>query len=298
MTRAALGMVAAAIVVAVAAAAPTGAQAPGPTFRTGTDRVRVDVLVTEDGEAVSHLKAGDLAIWDNGVLQQPEMVDAGGPVKVLLVLDISSSVAGERLQHLRAASSELLNALKDDDQVGLITFSERLDQLVPLTTDHEKVRAALERVQAGGRTALYDAVFTGLSLGAGESGRWLMLVFSDGADTASWLTATEVLDAAKRASLVVCGVTAGVAARANEAVPWLEEMVQTTGGRAVDAMADKEIGRVFVRLLEEYRSRYLLAYMPQGVPRGDGWHAIKVRVAGPRARTAKVTARRGYLSVE
>jgi Ca-activated chloride channel homolog len=267
------------------------------TFRTTTDRVRVDVLVTAGDEPITGLSAADFRIWDNGVAQQVDMIEAGGGVKVLLVLDVSSSVAGERLTQLRAASERLVDALHDGDQVGLLSFSERLDYLVPLTHAHDEVRQALGRVQAGGRTALFDAIFSGVALGSGESGRWLVLVFSDGADTASWLAGERVLDAAKRSSLVVYGVTAG-RARVNESQAWLEALAQATGGRVSEAGEGRDIGHVFVDLLNEYRSRYLLAFTPTRVTRGDGWHRLKVRVRGPRASHARIVARRGYLSTK
>jgi Ca-activated chloride channel family protein len=281
------------MVAALLAAPQTAPTNQRPAFKAGIDRVRVDALVTDGEHAVTGLSAKDFLIWDNGVAQSPELLESGGPVKVLLVLDISTSVAGERLEHLRAASSRLLDALNDDDMVGLLTFSERIDQLVPLTQKRDDVRQALATVHAGGRTALYDAVFTGLTLGAGETGRWLVLVFSDGADTASWLAGDRVLAEAGRSSLVVYGVTAE--GRARDARAWLDGITAATGGRVTDAAGSADIGRVFVDLLNEYRSRYVLTFTPSGVQSGQGWHTLKVRTQGSAA-AAKVVARKGYFS--
>ena len=267
------------------------AAAQAPTFKGGTERVRVDVLVTDEGEPVMGLGARDFRVLDNGVVQKPDLLEAGGPIKVLLVLDTSSSVKGVRFEQLVAASGKLLDALKPADQVGLLTFSERLDQLVPLTTEHDRVRDMLGRVRPGRRTALFDAVFAGLSLGAGDSGRWLVLIFSDGRDTASWLSARRVLDAARRSSLVVCGVTVGEGSNASRV--FIDSVADVTGGRVAAATSDHELSRLFLGVLNEFRSRYVLTYVPEGVKRGDGWHELEVKL--PRAR-GRVTARRGYLS--
>jgi VWFA-related protein len=267
------------------------AAAQAPTFKGGTERVRVDVLVTDEGEPVMGLGARDFRVLDNGVMQKPDLLEAGGPIKVLLVLDTSSSVKGVRFEQLVAASGKLLDALKPADQVGLLTFSERLDQLVPLTTEHDRVRDMLGRVRPGRRTALFDAVFAGLSLGAGDSGRWLVLIFSDGRDTASWLSARRVLDAARRSSLVVCGVTVGEGSNASRV--FIDSVADVTGGRVAAATSDHELSRLFLGVLNEFRSRYVLTYVPEGVKRGDGWHELEVKL--PRAR-GRVTARRGYLS--
>jgi Mg-chelatase subunit ChlD len=107
--------------------------AQAPTFSAGAERVRVDVLVTDDGEPVMGLGARDFRVLDNGVVQKPDLLEAGGPIEVQLVLDTSSSVKGERFEQLVAASNKLIDAVKAADQVGLLTFSERLDELVPLT---------------------------------------------------------------------------------------------------------------------------------------------------------------------
>ncbi len=282
------------VMAAILAAPQAASTGQRPVFKAGVDRVRVDALVTDGDHPVTGLSEKDFLIWDDGVAQAPELLESGGPVKVLLVLDISTSVAGERLEHLRTASSRLIDALNDDDMVGLLTFSERIDQLVPLTLKHDEVRQALAGVHATGRTALYDAVFTGLTLGAGETGRWLVLVFSDGADTASWLAGDRVLAEAGRSSLVVYGVTAE--GRALDARPWLDAITSATGGRVTDAAGSADVGRVFVELLNEYRSRYVLTFMPSGVQTGQGWHTLKVRTQGTPA--AKVVARKGYFSTK
>ena len=110
--------------LALALLSMTGsAAAQRPTFTAGTERVRVDVLVTDDGEPVMGLGARDFRVLDNGVVQKPDLLEAGGPIKVVLVLDTSSSVKGVRFEQLVAASSKLLEALKPADQIGLLTFS-------------------------------------------------------------------------------------------------------------------------------------------------------------------------------
>jgi Ca-activated chloride channel homolog len=284
-----------AIIVLASALAGASSDAQTPVFRTGIDRVRVDVLVTDDDRPITGMSVREFAIWDSGVPQTVQMIERGGPVKVLLVLDVSGSVAGSELERLRAASMKLLDALNEDDEVGLLTFSERLEQSVPLTREHDAIRQVVTRLDAGGRTALFDAVFTGLTMGLGESGRWLVLVFSDGADTASWLEGERVLEAAQRSSVVVYGITSVMPDRGPDSEQWLQTVAGTTGGRVISAGAT-DLGRLFVEVLNEYRARYVLAYTPEDVPRGDGWHPIKVRLRGPKASRLRVTARTGYLS--
>jgi hypothetical protein len=77
--------------------------------------------------------------------------------------------------------------------------------------------------------------------------------------------------------------------RTSDAVALLEAMADQTGGRYVEAGWDRSLGERFQQILREYRQRYILTFTPEGVPAGDGWHALEVKVKRPgaqvRART-------------
>ena len=113
-------------------------------------------------------------------------------------------------------------------------------------------------------------------------------MFSDGLDTASWLSPDSVLDTAKRSDVVVYAVSAGGSPK----VPFLHDLSELTGGRLLDAGATQNLGATFVGILNEFRQRYLVSYSPRGVSK-DGWHRLDVRVKG---RKATVKARPGYLA--
>ena len=117
-----------------------------------------------------------------------------------------------------------------------------------------------------------------------------MIVFSDGVDTASWLPGDRVLDAARRSDVVVYGVSV----RSTQRPDFLRELSRLTGGSLLEVDSTRDLGPAFVRLLEEFRQRYLLNYVPQGVST-EGWHDLKVTV---RRRRAVVNARAGYAASE
>ena len=82
-----------------------------PAFTSKIEAVRVDVLVTDNGQPVRGLGPADFEIVDNGVPQQVELVSFDEiPLNVILALDMSDSVAGERLEQLRGAGGGLLAA--------------------------------------------------------------------------------------------------------------------------------------------------------------------------------------------
>lgn len=271
--------------VLAGAGASVAAQTPG--FSSRVEAVRVDVLVMDRGEAVRGLQAADFEVIDNGVRQDVDLVAFEGlPLNVVMVLDTSASVAGERLGHLQAAGRTLLDRLAPDDEAALITFSHAVSIDSPLTADRARVRAALERARGFGRTALVDATHTGIVLGESGVGRSLLIVFSDGVDTSSWLPGDSVLDIARRTDVVAYFVSAGEKGTAG----FNRELASLTGGALIEIASTRDLSSTFLRILDEFRHRYLVSYTPRGVSR-EGWHQLEVRVKG---RRATVQARRGY----
>jgi len=277
------------IALALAAAGPGLAALPlqTPAFSTRVEAVRVDVLVTEGGQVVRGLSASDFEVRDNGVPQQVDLVSFEQlPLNVILALDVSSSVAGERMTHLRSAGFSLLQALGGDDQAALVTFNDQVRLETDLTRDLARIRHVLERTIPRGATAVVDACFAAMALGESELGRSLLIVFSDGYDTSSWLTAERVLETARRSGVVVYSVSAGRSRSAG----LLGQISEYTGGRLFEVESTGNLAEVFLRVLDEFRQRYLISYSPRGVETG-GWHRLDVRVRG---RSADITARPGY----
>jgi VWFA-related protein len=236
---------------------------------------------------VRGLGPDDFEVLDNGVSQQIDLVSFEQiPLNVIVVLDMSASVAGERLDHLRGGGNALLDALHREDQAAVVTFSERVRLGTGLTGDLAQARAALERAEPSGATSLVDASYAGMMLAESDVGRALVIVFSDGLDTSSWLTPPSVLDAARRADAVVYAVSVG------GGPPFLRELSSLTGGSLVEVESTRNLGATFLKILEEFRQRYLVSYAPRGVSK-DGWHRLEVRVKG---RRAAVKARPGYLA--
>ena len=259
-----------------------------PAFRSGIEVVRIDVSVTRGGMPVRGLTAHDFVLTDNGAVQTVESVRLEElPLSVTLVLDTSSSVSGDRLAHLIQAGSELTAALHADDRAALITFSHAVDLRVPMTREFGRINAALAQVNGGGATSLRDAVHLAIELAPRDATRPLLLVFTDGHDTSSWLTEEAVLDTTRRAGVVIHLVRV-------ESDAFLEKLTDASGGRTWSATSDRQLRELFTRALEEMRARYLLTYTPAGVKR-PGWHEIRVRLNVGRA---DITARPGYFVAE
>lgn len=303
-------------------------------FRAAIEAVQVDVLVTSGNRPIGGLTAADFELLDNGV---PQRIDDVGieevPFSMLLVLDTSDSMTGSKLADLKTAATAAVNAMRTADRASLLTFSDVIAQPVGWRTKGADLTSTIDALGASGRTALFDAAFSGLSVRDPEPGRRaLVLIFSDGVDTSSWLPAASAMDKASRTDAVVYAVVlaeglpmnmdrTGMPARGGpvSARPsWLErpqrrlyfrsgvtlspgatlfdqssllrELVERTGGEALVAQTSRQLRDAFQRIVMDFRTRYLLSYLPAGVE-PTGWHRIDVKVKG---RAATVKARRGY----
>ena len=278
---------------AFACAVTAGAAANAPaarqtTFTSRIEAVRVDVLVTDNGRPVEGLSAADFEVQDNGV---PQRVDLASfeqiPLNVVLALDMSASLQGLRLGHLQTAGNSVLDGLKPGDRAALVTFSHIVSPTQGLTGELDRVRSTLARAQGEGLTSLIDATHAGMLLGESDAGRSLLIVFSDGVDTSSWLTPDSVLETARRGDVVVYAVEVG-----DRRTSFPRALSEATGGRFFAVESTKDLSAAFSKILEEFRMRYLVSYSPQGVEPG-GWHRLDVRV---KNRRVTVKARPGYFA--
>lgn len=257
-------------------------------FTSRIEAVRVDVLVMEDGRPVPSLQPSDFQVFDNGVAQKIDLASFEKiPLNVVLALDMSASLQGLRLGHLQTAGRTLLGGMKDGDRAAVVTFSHVVSPALSLTGNFDRVRAALDNAQGSGLTALIDASHAGMLMGESDVGRSLLLLFSDGVDTASWLTAESVLETARRGDVVVYAVEIG-----GRRPEFTRQLSEATGGRLIAIESTKDLSSTFAAILEEFRMRYLISYSPQGVS-APGWHRLEVRVRG---RGFTVRARPGYFA--
>ena len=269
-----------------AVAMPAGRQT---TFSARVDTVRVDVLVSDGRQPILGLTADDFDVLDSGVRQKVDLVTFEQvPLDVVLALDMSASVSGERLAELRAGARAAIEALKPKDHVGLLTFNHSVWTRTPLIAEPTSVLSMLNAPVEAGNTSLVDASFTAMVHSEAGDGRPLVIMFSDGLDTASFLDAGTVLQTAKRSNAVVYAVTVEGTVRSS----FLHDLSELTGGRVLGVSSIKKLGETLVAILDEFRHRYLISYTPRGVAKA-GWHPLDVRV---KNRKATIKARPGYVA--
>ena len=192
----------------------------------------------------------------------------------------------------------------------VITFGDRVRVHTVAALPADVKTEALWPLSATGSTTLHDAIVVAAQLGRADARPALVLLFTDGTDTASWSAAGTVLDALRRSSVVVVAVGAGlVDAGLTPADSWffrapswlsptpgdtlrfMHLLADTTAGEFVRVERRADLADVFAGVLQRYRQRYLLSFTPHpDNPRG--WHRLEVRL---REKEGTVAARPGYM---
>ena len=267
-------------------------------FRVGTDAVRVDVSVRDGAKVITGLAAKDFDVSDNGVTQTIVDVSYGKlPIDVSVALDVSLSVTGPLLDSLRRAILQLMRDLGPEDRLKLITFNMRVSRPVDFTTDPSQVEQAIRAATAGGGTSVWDAIAVALVSNAPPDRRQLVVLFTDGADSASASTPAMLVDVAQRSNTTVTSVLpAGLVLSrgrgdSQSRYQTLTQIGAETGGTLIPIGTD--LTATFRRALDEFRSSYVLHFVPHGVEH-KGFHVLEVKVKDkPKLQ---IRARRGYFA--
>jgi Ca-activated chloride channel family protein len=259
--------------------------------------VIVDVSVTQANKPVAGLTAADFEVLDRGVPQKISDVSVEAvPIDLTMVLDVSLSVTGGLLDQLRAGVRRIAASATPRDRLRLLTFSHRILRPVDLGDSALAIEEAVDRLSANGSTSAFDALVVAFTAAAEPGRRRLVVLFSDGRDTTSFLDEGPVLSVASRAqsvAFVIVATRAAVAPRVESLPhgPFFQRLAETTGGRVVPIALGKQVSDGFLEAVDEFRRSYVLRYTPTGVDLA-GWHDLTVRVTRPGR--FDVRARRGY----
>jgi len=289
----------------LAVLAPAAAPGAGQmVFRGGVDLVTFGVTVTDrKGNLVTDLTRDEFQILEDG---RPQTLEFFGPAAdpgdrdVLanlhpgLLLDTSGSMEHD-LALARTAAIRFLNLLPASGDITLVDFDTEVRVTRYPQRDFPRIVERIRGRKARGETALYDALGVYLDGAAEQSGRPVLVIYSDGVDSRSELTFQEAVDLLKASHATVYAIGLldnGGSARMDSRMK-LQMMAETTGGTAVFPASVKDLDAFYARILEEIRGQYQLGYASTN-PATDGrWRNVDVRVTRPGL---KVRTRKGYFA--
>jgi Ca-activated chloride channel family protein len=270
-----------------------------PTFRTDTRTVALYATVTDaQKRLVPDLEQGDFEILDNDKPQSVDVfVNEIQPITVVVMLDTSASMTGNLKLLVQAAEQFLIRMLpKDKGMVG--AFNDKIEFFpASFTHDRDKLIDALDDLDFGNPTRLYDAIAASMDRLFKIDGRRVVLVFTDGDDTGSREDLSSVLDRARESEVMVYAIglrsdyfngSRQVRTRPDSG---LKRLAEETGGGYFELDKTADLAPTFTRVAQELHSQYVLGFTPTLL---DGKvHRLMVRT---KKLGMIVRARRSYLA--
>lgn len=276
-------------------------EAQAPTFSSGAELVVLHVTVTDRrGAYVTALPREAFRISEDGAPQRVEFFSGeDSPVTVGFLVDSSGSMREGR-ERVIAAASAFAEASNSQDEIFALAFNESvrpaLPPSMPFTNDAGVFRVALaEAMGAQGRTAMYDAISTGLSYVAkGHHPRRVLVVVGDGGDNASMKTYDEVLKEAQasNAAIYTVGIIDPLERDANPGL--LRRLANATGGASFFPGSVDDVDEVLQKIADDIRHSYTIGYVSSNSARDGQFRRIRVVVNEPDRRSLRVRAREGY----
>lgn len=264
-----------------------------PTFRAGTKVVSLYATVTEAGRLVPGLTREDFEILDN---DKPQALTVFSnevlPITVIVMLDTSGSMTAS-IGILKAGAEQFLLRLLKGDRARVGDFNDKIQMVSPLSGDRDELIASLGDIDFGYPTRLYDAIAAGLDELREIDGRKVVLVFTDGDDTASRTRFGTVLGRAQTEEVMVYAIGLQgddvingrhVRTRPDRS---LKTLAGETGGGYFELSRTDQLTSTFTRVALELHSQYLLGFSQES--RDGKTHKLEVRVkkAGMTARARK-----------
>lgn len=311
MTRSLMIAAGLAALVALGAGRPLSAQAPqrkpsDSVFRAGVEMVSLNVTVLDQQQHyLTDLESRDFTILEDGARQDITYFNRMSlPIALSLLIDTSASME-QRLTIAQDAAIGFAKKLRPQDLAQVVDFDTRVEVLQGFTADTTALEAAIRNTQAGGSTAMFNALYISLKELAkirprteDDVHRRAVVVLSDGEDTSSLVTFDEVLDLAKRSATTIYAI--GLQSRDNglskgfkEAEYVLRQLATETGGRVFFPQRAEDLAGIYGVIADELASQYVIGYASSNQKRDGSWRRLTVQVnrTGTTART-----KRGYFA--
>ena len=293
----------AAIAVALCSVSGLAPGAQQPTFRAGVDLVHFGVTVVDrQGKPVSGLTREDFAVVEAGKKQSVQFFAAGDPTEapplhIGLLLDTSGSMARD-LGDARTSAIKFVNTLDHAADVTLVDFDTevRVARFAP-----ESYPRLVERIRArrpDGWTALYDAIGVYLNGAQQQDGQKVLVLYTDGGDTRSAISFSEMLDLCKASDVTVyaIGYMEHQGSARMQQKSELERVAQLTGGLAYFPGVAKDLDGVFEKIREELAGRYTLGYLSSDPRTDGGWRPVEIKLLRPDLKGVRLRTRTGYFA--
>ena len=262
--------------------------------------VNVFVNVTDkNGAIVGGLTRDDFHVTEDGRPQEIAVFERQSelPLNLTLAIDTSGSVKKDMAEEADAAHRFVHAILRPQDQMSLLQFATEVKELSPFTNKVAQIDRGLGQLHADFATALYDAILLGSERLGGKDGRRVLVLVSDGGDTAKSTTYAQALEAALRNEVMIYSIidvpieaSAGRDLGGEHALITLAEQ---TGGKHF-YVAEGGLDRAFAQVSDDLRTQYLIGYYPRNQEPGRKFHRLQVTIPRASAEAFNIRHKTGY----
>jgi len=266
--------------------------------KIGVLEVRLPISVKEKSKFVSGLTVSNFEVYEDGKRQQIQKFVAPSqlPLRIGLCMDTSNSVKLKLPFEKDAAEdfSATVTTYRRKDKVLFVTFDSEVMLHVDFTDDLQTLVRAIRGVKAGGYTRLYDCVYRlieeKMATLQDADARRIVVVLSDGEDTASERSLKETIDIAQRYDVTIFGISTknfkGVGSGTVESADdkELRRLCEETGGQVFLPSEKVELFRAFTQVAKDLRQEYVLFYTPQNQSKSGKKREIKVKLVAAEGR--------------
>jgi Ca-activated chloride channel homolog len=261
-------------------------------------RATLEFTVANRNRQPVEIAATDLSITEDGVPQTLESFqEAVSPISIVLALDASGSMKNS-VATVKAGAKQFISALRPQDRLSLILFSDESVLIHDLTVKRESTLTAIDEYTVRGGTALNDALFDALTRLKSVEGRRAVVVMTDGRDEngpgtgpGSRHSVPEVLAELRSTDATIYAIGLGTNVERNV----LDTLAQQSGGEAFFPTVVEELGADYARVVEHLRRRYIATYISSNASRDGKWREVRVMSRDPEL---DVRSRGGYQSPE
>jgi Ca-activated chloride channel family protein len=265
------------------------------TLHVDVKLVNIFVNVTDrHGSLVGDLTKDDFAVTEDGRPQQITVFERQSelPLNLTLAIDTSGSVKKDMAEEADAAHRFVHAILRPKDQMSLLQFATDVTELAPFTNKESLIDRGLDRLHADHATALYDAIVLGSDKLGPKQGRKVLVLVSDGGDTAKSSTYDQALEAALRNEVIIYSlIDVPIEASAGRDLGGehaLITLAEQTGGKSY-YVSEEGLDKAFAHVSSDLRTQYLIGYYPHHQEPGRIFHRLSVTV--PRASTQDFNVR-------
>jgi Ca-activated chloride channel homolog len=276
---------------------------PAGTLKVDVKLVNVFVTVTDQrGAPVGSLNKEDFKLSEDGAEQKIAVFDRQSelPLSIITAIDTSLSTKKDLKLEVESARRFAHTILRPVDAMSLYQFSEVVKEVVPFTSDLDRIDRGINNIHGGAATALYDAISLGSEAMESRRGRKVMVVITDGGDTISQNRYADALRAAQQAETIVYSIIVvpieASAGRDTGGEHALIQISSDTGGKYFYATSLPQLDEAFRKISDELRTQYLLAYYPTKRYSESDFRRLEVKLISPAATNYHAHHRTGYFT--